>query len=332
MWGRSNCWISTVQISTLWIHIYITTTNNQSNVSTGNNQETMSHKDIVSYQSPFKKSLYVQDYSGLDNTSISGHFCHIPVLIMRIYASRVLFLIITITHMCHGCVCGIMCVSHRCHRFHRNYRTQGIIVYGISDAPIDFQMMKTLNGTNKHAPGSLHLNGADMAITTRVQFLNDPQGPLQPWGPLILDEDYWPNLQTVLKQRTSVGWQRTEILFDPQMPKLLHKVIAVTQTQYEIIGTGTGNLWRFGNNRSANKKVRGRQWDPSISVIPYKVQGREFEIPSISTRTVSSPTLVRDLLPTDFLKEILTHLINRSHQPPPWGTWSNKFALWTIGT
>ena len=72
-----------------------------SNISTGNNQETMSHKDIVSYQSPFKKSLHVKDWSGLDNMPI----CHIPVFIMRIYASRVLFLITIITHMCHGCVC-----------------------------------------------------------------------------------------------------------------------------------------------------------------------------------------------------------------------------------
>ena len=137
-------------------------------------------------------------------------------------------------------------------------------------------MIKTLNGTYKHTLSSLHLNRADMTITTWVQFLNDPQRPLQPWGPLILDEDHWPNLQTVLKQRTSVGWQRTEILFNPQMPKLLHKVIAVTQTQWEVIGTGIRNLWRtcrFGNNRSANKKVRGRQWDPSLSVIPYKGQG-----------------------------------------------------------
>ena len=172
-------------------------------------------------------------------------------------------------------------------------------------------MIKTLNGTYKHTLSSLHLNGADMAITTWVQFLNDPQRPLQPWGPLILDEDHWPNLQAVLKQRTSVGWQRTEILFNPQMPKLLHKVIAVTQTQWEVIGTGIRNLWRtcrFGNNRSANKKVRGHQWDPSLSV-----RGWEFNIPSISTRTVSSSTLVRDLLPTDFLKELLTHQINRSH-------------------
>ena len=57
---------------------------------TGNNQETMSHKDIVFYQSP-KKSLHVKDWSWLDNMFISGPFCHIPVLIMRIYASRVLF-------------------------------------------------------------------------------------------------------------------------------------------------------------------------------------------------------------------------------------------------
>ena len=99
-------------------HIYHDN-NNNSNISTGNNQETMSHKDIESYQSPFKKSLHVKDWSGLDNTSISGQFCHIPVLSMRVCASRVLFLIIINTHMCHGCVCGIMCVSHRCHRSHR---------------------------------------------------------------------------------------------------------------------------------------------------------------------------------------------------------------------
>ena len=95
------------------------TTTNKSHIFTGNNQETMSHKGIVSYKSPFKKSLHVKDWSGLDNKSISGHFCHIPVLSMRVFASRVLFLIIANTHMCHGCVCGIMCVSHRRHRSHR---------------------------------------------------------------------------------------------------------------------------------------------------------------------------------------------------------------------
>ena len=44
--------------------------------------------------------------------------------------------------------------------------------------------------------------------------------------------------------------------------------------------------------------------------------GREFKIPSMSTKTLSSSTLVRHLLPTDFLIELLTHLIKRSHQPP----------------
>ena len=110
-----------------------------------------------------------------------------------------------------------------------------------------------------------------MTITTRVPPLNDPQGLLQTWGPLIREEDHLSNLQTVLKQRTS----RTEILFDPHMPELLHNVIVVTEMQWETIGTGTANLWkasRFRNNRSANKKVRGRPWDPSRSVIPYKGQ------------------------------------------------------------
>ena len=92
------------------------TTTNKSHIFTGNNQETMSHKGIVSYQSPFKKSLHVKDWSGLDNKSVSGHFCHIPVLSMRVYASRFLFLIIVNTHMCHGCVCvwgggGHVCLS-----------------------------------------------------------------------------------------------------------------------------------------------------------------------------------------------------------------------------
>ena len=86
------------------------TTTNKSHIFTGNNQETMSHKGIVSYQSPFKKSLNVKDWSGLDNKSVSGHFCHIPVLSMRVYASRFLFLIIVNTHMCHGCVGG-SCLS-----------------------------------------------------------------------------------------------------------------------------------------------------------------------------------------------------------------------------
>ena len=179
-------------------------------------------------------------------------------------------------------------------------------------------MIKTLNGTYKHTLSSVHLNGADMTITTWVQFLNDPQRPLQPWGPLILDEDHWPNLQTVLKQRTSVGWQRTEILFNPQMPKLLHKVIAVTQTQWEVIGTGIRNLWRtcrFGTGLPT-RKWEGVSGTPASRSSPTKVRGWEFNIPSISTRIVSSSTLVRDLLPTDFLKELLTHLINRSHQPP----------------
>ena len=104
------------------------TTTNKSHIFTGNNQETMSHKGIVSYQTHLR-SLYMSRIGlGLITSPYRDIFVTFRFWVWGSMPPDSFFSSSLILICVMGvCVCvwggggggGIMCVSHRCHRSHR---------------------------------------------------------------------------------------------------------------------------------------------------------------------------------------------------------------------